>query len=213
MSDFVLNAEPRQETGRTASRRLRREQRRVPGIVYGGDREPESVSFARNELAKVLQSEAFYSHVVEIRQEGVADAQQVVLRHLQRHPVHDSDILHIDFMRIDADKPVNVKVPLHFLNEEQCRGVKVNGGSISHVVTEVEVLCLPGEIPDFIEVDMVDVEVGQVVSFSDLDIPPGVSIAELRHGRDHDLPVVVVRPPRGGGGESSEDTDEGDADE
>ena len=159
-------AELRKDVGKGASRRLRRADQRVPGIIYG-------------------------SVVVE------GDAQQAVLRDIQRHPASEK-IQHIDFLRVSADQEIDVHVPLHFVNEDKCVGVKQGGGTITHNMNEVEVRCLPKDLPEFIEVDVANVNVGESVHLSDLSLPAGVVSVELIHGEDHDASVVSVLSPRGG---------------
>ncbi len=205
--EFVLQVEPRTALGRAENRRMRRGGERVPGIVYGADRPPRAVSVAHNELAKLMQDERFFSHVVKIRQaDGVE--QDVVLRELQRHPVHSEQVLHLDFLRVSADTPIRVRVPLHFINEIHCLGVKAHGGRISRSVTDIEVSCLPHKIPDFIEVDMLNVDVKQSLHLSDLQMPEMVAVVALSYGPDHDLPVASVKPPRGGMGAADKDEEQ-----
>ena len=123
--------------------------------------------------------------------------QQAVVRDLHRHPGNER-VLHIDFQRVSANKPINVNVPLHFINEAECVGVKMNGGTITHSLTDVEVSCLPAAIPEFIEVDMLEIDTGSSVHLSDLNVPEGVVIMALAQGEDHDIPVASVTVPRGG---------------
>lgn len=191
--DFDVIALPREAAGKGASRRLRRSGQ-VPAIVYGGHQEPEMISVAHNELLKHLEHEAFYSHVLNLR---LGDSTTpVVLKDLQRHPAKPF-ILHVDFMRVTQDEKLRMTVPLHFVNEDRCRGVKA-GGQISHSLTEVEVVCLPKDLPECIEVDMTEMEVGAILHLSELSLPQGV---ELAHPSEE--PVVMVHGPRGGSNEDA----------
>ncbi|MEX1034155.1 MAG: 50S ribosomal protein L25/general stress protein Ctc [Cellvibrionaceae bacterium] len=194
--DFTLIAEARADVGKGASRRLRRQGHRVPAIIYGGDKQPENVSILHKDLLKQLENEAFYSHIITIKQDK--KSQDVILKDLQRHPAKNQ-ILHADFMRVSSTKKLHTRVPLHFLNEEACVGVKMQGGTVSHNMSELEISCLPGDLPEFIEVDLAQVEVGQIVHISDLTLPKGVESVSLSHGADHDLPVVTVNKPKAGG--------------
>ena len=209
MSDisFVVNATVRADQGKGASRRLRRLENLVPAIIYGADKEPVALSIKENELKKSLSNEAFYSHVLTVNVDGTEEP--AILKDLQRHPSR-GDVMHADFLRVDMNKPVHVHVPLHFTNEENCVGVKMGGGKISHQQVEVEVICLPGNLPEFIEVDMTDVEAETIVHLSDLKLPEGVTVAALQQGADHDLPVCAVHKPKGKA-EGEEEAAEGDA--
>ena len=193
MVDFSLNANARDDLGKGASRRLRRNENLVPAIVYGGNKEPQSISIAARELNKALENEAFYSHVIKLSVDGKKE--DVLLKALQRHPAKPM-VMHADFLRVVAGHEVTVHVPLHFLNEDTCVGVKKSGGVISHTMTDVEVNCLPKDLPEFIEVDMAEVDLGDIVHLSSLKLPKGVSIPALAQGADHDLPVANVHAAR-----------------
>ncbi len=202
-----LNASPRTELGTGASRRLRRQGENLPGIIYGGDGAPQPVTLSANELTKAMQQEAFLSQIVNVRVDGTE--QQALVRDLQLHPVNEK-VLHVDFLRVDADRPIQTNVPLHFVNESKCVGVRTGGGSIAHNLVDVEVSCLPKDLPEFIEVDLAALEVGQALHLSDLSVPEGVTLVALGYGEDHDIPVVSVQPPRGG---TAEAEDEAEAEE
>jgi large subunit ribosomal protein L25 len=189
-TDFVINAEKREDQGKGASRRLRRDGL-VPGIVYGGGKEPVAINVRQNELAKSLEQEAFYSQILTLNLGK--ETEQVVLRDLQRHPAKPI-VLHLDLQRINANETLHAHIPLHFINEEACVGVKQGGGSISHVIIEVEVSCLPKDLPEFIEVDVLDLNLGDTLHLSDLKLPEGVELVELAH--DHDNAVVTVHKLR-----------------
>ncbi len=190
-----IHAELRKDVGKGASRRLRRLADKVPGIIYGGDVDAVPLTLNSNELAKAMQLEAFYSQILNVVVEGKGE--QAVVRDLQRHPASEK-VQHIDFLRIRADRPIQVSVPIHFIDEDKCVGVKQGGGQIVHNMTEVEISCLPGDLPEFLEVYMAQVEVNQSVHLSDLALPDGVSIVALMHGSDRDANVVSVQMPRGG---------------
>jgi large subunit ribosomal protein L25 len=193
MVDFSLNANTRDDLGKGASRRLRRNDALVPAIVYGGNKEPQSISIAARELNKALESEAFYSHVIKLSVDGKKE--DVLLKALQRHPAKPL-VMHADFLRVVAGHEVTVHVPLHFINEDNCVGVKKSGGVISHTMTDVEVTCLPKDLPEFIEVDMAGVDLGDIVHLSNLKLPKGVNVPSLAQGADHDLPVANVHAAR-----------------
>lgn len=187
MTDFVVNAVARADEGKGASRRLRL-QGLIPAVVYGGEGEPQSVSLQHNKIVKALEDEAFYSSILTLNIDG--DEQEVVLKDLQRHP-YKAIIMHADFMRITRGQPMKATVPLHFINEETCAGVK-NGGSVARTMTDVEINVLPRNLPEYIEVDLTDLEIGGVLHLSDLPLPESAEIIALTHGEDHDLPVVTV---------------------
>jgi large subunit ribosomal protein L25 len=203
MSDNIqLTAELRTDVGKGASRRLRRLEDKVPGIIYGQDKVPQMLSLSANEMSKAMQQEAFYSQIIDLSIAGKTE--QAVVRDLQRNPDNER-LLHIDFLRISANKAINVSVPLHFINEENCVGVKTEGGTLTHNMTEVEITCLPADLPEYIEVDMADIAAGASVHLSDLVIPEGVAIAALAFGEDRDIPVASVTARRGGGDEEISD--------
>lgn len=211
---IVIQAERRERLGKGASRRLRRMADKAPGILYGGDREPVPLAIAYRELGKVMQEEAFFSQIVHLQ---VGDKTQAcVLRELQRHPATDR-VQHIDFLRIREDVAMHLHVPLHFVNEDRCAGVKLGGGRLAHNLIEVEVRCLPKDLPEFIEVDVAALDVGDSLHLSDLKLPAGVELPALGLGADHDTPVVGVSARRGGseseateGKDAAEDKNDGD---
>jgi large subunit ribosomal protein L25 len=202
MSDaFELNAELREDKGKGASRRLRRLADQIPAIIYGGDLDPQPLTLVRKDLEKALDNEAFYSHVLTIDVAG--DKQKAILKDLQRHPAKDR-VMHADFMRVSEKVAIKVQVPIHFVNEEACHGVKMQGGIIQHQLTEIEVQCLPGDIPEYIEVDMKDVHTGDILHLSDVRLPEGVVSVALSLGEEHNLAVASVLAPKGGGEEEEE---------
>ncbi|PPV36914.1 50S ribosomal protein L25/general stress protein Ctc [Ectopseudomonas oleovorans] len=179
--EFALNAEVRSDLGKGASRRLRRNVSMVPAVIYGGDKAPQSISLLAKDLAKLLENEAAFSHVLSLDVAGTKE--NVLIKALQRHPAKGF-VLHADFQRVVAGQKLSAHVPLHFINEATSVGVKQQGGEISHTISEVEVSCLPKDLPEFIEVDMAAVEVGQTVHMSDLKLPKGVELVALAHGND-----------------------------
>ena len=191
---FVIAAEPRSLQGKGASRRLRREGK-VPAIIYGGQTEPEVVAVNHNQLRKQLKTEAFYSRILTVEIDG--QSQQAVLKDLQRHPVRSDDILHLDLQRVRTDQTLRMHVPLHFMGSEIAPGVKTGGGVIEHHIIQVEVECLPSNLPEYIEIDLSAFEIGDSVYLSQLNLPENVALVELMHGKDAlvtaiHLPRVVV---------------------
>ncbi|MCL4104235.1 UNVERIFIED_CONTAM: hypothetical protein GTU68_035097 [Idotea baltica] len=180
--------------GKGASRRLRRLADHVPAIIYGGKKDPQPLTLIRKDLEKALENEAFYSHVLSIKVGKTKE--KAILKDLQRHPARDS-VMHADFLRVDDKVAIKVNVPIHFLNEDTAIGVKVQGGIVQHQTTDIEIQCLPGDIPEFIEVDMAEVETGQIIHLSDVTLPTGVVSVALALGEDHDLAVASITAPRG----------------
>ncbi|PLW67438.1 50S ribosomal protein L25/general stress protein Ctc [Pseudohalioglobus lutimaris] len=211
MSDqFEVHAELREDMGKGASRRLRRFADKIPAIIYGGDKDPQPLTIIRKDLEKSLENEAFYSHVLSVKVGG--EDQQAILKDLQRHPAKNY-VMHADFLRVSAKVALKVNVPIHFLNEETCKGVKIEGGIIQHQATDIEVSCLPAAIPEYIEVDMLDVEIGQIVHLSDITLPEGVTSTALALGEDHDLAIASVIAPKGGSTDEDEEVVADDAGE
>ncbi len=212
MSDnIVINAKVRNDTGKGASRRLRRNEEMMPAVIYGGKDEPQSIMVLHREMAKAVENEAVFSSVLDINIEG--NVVLAILKDLQRHPARPS-LIHADFMRVDRSKKLQVHVPLHFINEEQCHGVKIEGGRIQHNIVEVEVSCLPDDLPEYIEVDMLDMKLGDIIHLSDLVIPENVESVALSYGEDHDLPVASVAAQKSIEEVEEEDTGEtGETDE
>jgi large subunit ribosomal protein L25 len=190
---FELSAELREDTGKGASRRLRRLADKVPAIIYGANMDPQPLTMIRKDLEKALENEAFFSHVLTINVGG--DSQKAILKDLQRHPAKDR-VMHADFLRVDENTAVKVNVPIHFINEEKSHGVKMEGGIVQHQVTDIEVSCLPGDIPEYVEVDMIDARIGDIIHLSDIALPAGVTSVALALGEDHDLAVASIIAPR-----------------
>jgi len=194
---FELNAEPRNDMGKGASRRLRRAGQ-VPAILYGGDQQPQALTLNHNQLLRSLEHEAFYSHILSVNVGGTET--RAVLRDLQRHPSKPY-ILHVDLLRVSATEKLRMHVPLHFIGEDIAPGVKLGGGMVMHELIEVEVECLPQNLPEYIEVDVSGLQVGDSLHLSDLKMPEGAMLVELARGEDHDLGVVSIHARRGGGDE------------
>jgi large subunit ribosomal protein L25 len=182
-----LVAQTRTDLGKGASRRLRHADL-VPAIVYGAGKEPVSLTFEQKELRKVEVVEAFYSSILDLQIDGVSE--QVLLKAIQRHAFKDQ-IQHLDLLRVDATQKLITTVPLHFINEDVAESVK-NGGVVAHIANEVEVTCLPKDLPSFVEVDLTNVELGATVHLSDLVLPAGVESVELSKGTAHDLPLASI---------------------
>ena len=187
MNDFTLNAQARTDLGKGASRRLRHAAN-IPAVVYGGNKPAESVTILAKEIAKLFENEAAYSHVIELNVDGAK--QNVIVKAMQRHPSKQF-IMHADFVRVVAGQKLTAIVPVHFVGEEA--PVK-KGGEISHVLNEIEVTCLPKDLPEFIEVDLSALEIGAIVHLSDLKAPKGVEFVALAHGDDK--AVANVHAPR-----------------
>lgn len=190
--EFQLNAELRTDMGKGASRRLRHAGK-VPGILYGGKKEPMAVTFPHKDVAKSLEQEAFYSHILTIDVAGKPE--KAVLKDLQRHP-YKPIIMHLDLQRVTETDKLRVHVPLHFKGEDVAPGVKLRGGIVNHLMKHVDVTCLAKDLPEYIEVDVSPLNVGESVHLSDLKLPSGVTIPGLVAGSEHDMPVVAIVLPR-----------------
>jgi large subunit ribosomal protein L25 len=197
---FEINAQARTLQGSGASRRLRRAGK-VPGIIYGGEAAPQAIEIDHNDLLLNLKKEAFHASILNIVLDG--KKQQVLLRDTQRH-AYKPLVLHVDFQRVDATHELHIKVPLHFINEDTAPGVKLSGGLVNHVITEVDIQCLAKDLPEFIEVDIGALNVGESIHLSQLKLPQGVKL--VQHGSDDSVVVGVVG--KGGG---SEEAAEGEA--
>jgi large subunit ribosomal protein L25 len=184
---FVLNAQKRALQGSSASRRLRRAGK-VPGIIYGAGQSPEVIELDHNALYLGLRKEAFHSSLLTIELEGKKE--QVLLRDFQAH-AYKPQVLHVDFQRVDAGKKLHQKVPLHFINQDIAPGIKLEGGQIAHVITELEISCLPADLPEFIEVDLKDLTTGASLHVSHLQLPKGVSA--IAHGEDQTVVSCIAK--------------------
>jgi large subunit ribosomal protein L25 len=196
---FELNAEVRAEAGKASARRLRRTAK-VPAILYGGGQPPVQLALEEAHLLKSLGNEAFYSHVLTLKLGERTE--QAVLKDLQRHP-YKPQVLHVDLQRVKATERVQMHVPLHFVGQEVAPGVREQGGVVTHHIVDVAVSCLPGDLPEFVEVDVSQLRAGDVLHLGDLKLPPGVSL--VAHGAELSAPVATIQHARGvaetGGGE------------
>lgn len=189
---FELDAEVRENVGRGASRRLRVADK-VPAVVYGAGEKPLSLTLDHNKTLQALSHEAFYSHILTIK--IGKKSEKVILKAMQRHPAKPR-ILHMDFMRVRADQKLHMHIPLHFKGEDVAPGVK-QGGIFSHTMSDIEVSCLPKDLPEFVEVDVSKMSLNDVLHLTDLKLPKGVEIVALAHGAEsHDAPVVSLHVPK-----------------
>jgi large subunit ribosomal protein L25 len=187
---FEINAETRQGKGRAESRKLRR-LGRVPAIVYGGGQEPRAITLDRNSLTMQMDLESFYTSILNLQIDR--KPQPVVVKEVQRHPAR-SNVMHLDFQRVVEDEEITLNVPIHFIGEEVAVGVRQQGGVIEHIITDVEMSCLPAKLPEYLEVDVTALELNEILHLSDIKYPEGVESTQLAHG--HDSPVVAIHPPR-----------------
>ncbi|MBT70803.1 MAG: 50S ribosomal protein L25/general stress protein Ctc [Gammaproteobacteria bacterium] len=205
--EFELSASVRTDLGKGASRRLRRLNNEIPAVLYGGEKKPVSLTIAHKDIAKALENEAFFSHIITLNIDSKKE--KVVIKALQRHPAKPF-IMHADFQRVSMDKELHVKVPIHFINEDRCVGVKLGGGIIQRTLNEIEVACLPKDLPEYIEVDMLEVDLNGSVHLSEITLPEGVVSVALSHGEGSDLSVASVQLPRGVADEDELEAAEGE---
>ncbi len=200
-----ISANKRTLHGKGASRRLRRAGK-TPAVVYGGESKAQSIELDHNDLFHKLKLEAFHASILTLDVDGVPES--VLLRDTQMHPFKQ-EVLHIDFQRVDQNKKIHMKIPLHFINAEASPGVKTSGGIVSHILTEVDVSCLPKDLPEFIAVDLIDLVAGLTLHLSDLIMPENVEVSALAKGDD--LPVATIVIPRAiisADSDSASDTEE-----
>ena len=188
-NEHKLSAASRADVGKGASRRLRRAGH-IPAIIYGGDADPVNIQLAHEKTWVASQNEWFYSSIVDLDVEGTV--QRVLLRDLQRHP-YKQQIRHIDFQRVNENEAVRVSVPLHFLNEDTSPAGKSSEVVVMHELNEVEVSCLPRYLPEYLEIDLAALEVGDIIHLSAIKLPEGVEIPELKLGKEHDVAIVVAK--------------------
>jgi large subunit ribosomal protein L25 len=198
---FELVAEKRADIGKGASRRLRRLEDKVPAILYGGEQAPIAITLDHRKVIKALENEAFYSHILTLHINGKPE--QAVLKDVQRH-AYKPKVTHLDFQRISAKSKLHMHVPLHFINADIAPGVKLGGGIVTHLLTDVEVVCLPSDLPEFISVDLANLQLNQAIHLSELSIPKGVELVALSHG--HDLSIVNIHLPRSAVAEEAAET-------
>jgi len=200
MAAFDLVADRRADRGKAASRRLRREGK-VPAVLYGAGKDTVNLELVHKDLYRQLDNEAFFSHILTVSFAGTKE--NVVVKALQRHP-YRQQILHMDLLRVQMDEELTMNTPLHFLNEDKCAGAK-KGGVVSHLMNDIEIICLPKDLPEYVEVDVAELDVGDTLTIGDLKMPSGVRLAALEHEGDPETPVVTVVMPRAEKEESEED--------
>ena len=189
MSEQVsLVASERQSEGKSANRNLRRSGY-IPGVLYGGKEEPKKISIMEKDIVKASEISGFATQILQITMEG-KDV-DVVVKEIQRHPA-TSRVLHADFMRVDPDSKITLVVPIRTLNDENCIGVKVSGGQVNHLINDIEVSCLASNLPEYLEIDVQEMDVGDTVSLSEIKLPEGVEITILQQDEDRDQAVVSV---------------------
>ena len=191
-TEHTIRATARNDEGKGASRRLRRTAQ-IPAIVYGGTAAPKSIQLEHEKTWLASQNEWFYSSILSLEVDGKVES--VLLRDIQRHP-YKQVIMHLDFQRVDANQALRAKVPLHFINQDVSPAGKTAGVVILHEVNEVAISCLPKDLPEFIEVDLSSLKPGDTVHLSQLALPAGVEVPELKLGADHDVAVVIARHAR-----------------
>jgi len=206
MDEFTLVAESRGDTGKGASRRLRKSEI-VPAIVYGAKKAALSIQLKHSDVLKSSSQESFYSQILDLSIDGKVE--RVVLKDMQRHP-YKPFVMHMDFQRVDESAALTIRIPVHFLNEEDCIGVKQEGGVIARLMTEIEITCLPKDLPESIEVDVANLSVGDAVHLADLVLPDGVEITAITSGGDGAAAIVQVTMPRMVEEEEEPDTQEVD---
>ena len=189
-TSFELVADYRNDQGKGASRRLRRDGK-VPAILYGGGSDPRSLALDHTKLQLMLDNERFYTTILSIK--VGSDNQSAILRDIQRHP-YRNQIVHIDFQRVRDDEKLRVSVPFHFVNQATAPGVKTQGGIVSHLRNEVEISCFPKDLPEYIEVDMGAMQLNDALHLSDIKAPAGVEFVDLTHDRDPS--IVSIHSPR-----------------
>jgi len=219
MSEQVnLNAENREVEGKSSSRQLRRAGS-VPAVIYGGKEEPLRISILEKDIAKASEVPGFATQILNISISG--KDQNVIVKEIQRHPATQR-VLHADLMRVDPDTKISISVPVRFINEDSCVGVKMHGGVVSHLINDIDITCLASNLPEYLEVDVEDMDIGDSIFLSALNLPEGVEIPSLALGEDRDQAVVsvaeakileiepeVVEPEEGEEGEEGEGTAEG----
>jgi len=206
---ITINAETRTDLGKGASRRLRHEAK-MPGILYGAGADPVNLTIDLREIRPQVDNEVFYSSIIDLKVDGKGE--KVIVRDMQHHPFK-VDVMHIDFQRVDPKHKMHINVPLHFIGEEVAPGVKLQGGIFSHVFTELEVECLPKDIPEFIEVDVSALNSGESIHLTEIKLPKGVELMAMKQGEDHDTAVVAIHPPKGGAAADEEGEEEAAAEE
>lgn len=190
-TDFQIDAEVRNHTGKGDARRLRH-QDQIPAIIYGAEKDPQSIVLEHKNIQKLLNNEAAYSHVLTVAVNGKKE--QVILKAIQRH-AYKPMILHVDFMRIKSKEAITMKTQIHFLNEDNCPAIK-QGGVLSKLMTDLEIKCLPTDLPESIDIDLTNVEMDQTLHLSDIQLPKGVTFASGELDEEHNLAVASIHKPK-----------------
>jgi large subunit ribosomal protein L25 len=206
---FELNAAVRETNGKAHARRMRRLENQVPAVIYGAGKEPLAISLDHTAFTTALQSEAIYSHILTLKVDGKAE--KVVLKDLQRHP-YKPVVMHADFLRINAKEKLTMQVPVHFINEEEAAGVK-DGGVASHLMNEVEITCLPANLPEFVEVDVAGVALDSSLHLSDITLPKGVELTADLSDEQHNQAIFSIHKTRAGIEADAESADAADESE
>jgi large subunit ribosomal protein L25 len=188
MNDYELRGELREGSGKGAARRLRRTGL-IPAVLYGAGKDTVSIALNANDVHKRLENEAFFSHILEVRVDG--EGTQAVLKALQRDPASDR-VVHMDLLRVSSTQEITMHVPLHFIGEDTCPGRKA-GGVINHLLVDLEISCLPQDLPEYIEVDMSTMDIGDSLHLSELIMPAGVTLLAIAQDPEHDQPVVAIQ--------------------
>lgn len=188
MNEYELRAEPREGGGKGAARRLRREGM-IPAVLYGAGQDTVAIKLDSNAVHKRLENEAFFSHILDVTVNGKGT--QAVLKALQRDPTTDL-VTHMDLLRVSSTQEITMHVPLHFLNEDNCPGIKA-GGVANHLLVDLEISCLPKDLPEYIEVDMTSMDIGDSLHLSQLVMPEGVTLLAIAQDPEHDQPVVSLQ--------------------
>ena len=197
-TDIIIEAVKRADIGKGASRRLRHANQ-IPAVLYGGGTDPVSLTFDHNDILKSLDNEAFYSSILTVKVDGKAN--KAVLKDVQRHAFKPK-VLHIDLQRVSDKEKIHMHVPLHFIGDDKAPGLR-EGGLLTHNMSDLEIVCMAKDLPEFIEVDVSNMGLEETLHISDLKLPAGVESVQLSHGADHDLPVAAMHKKKGGGDEET----------
>ncbi len=206
-TDFQIDAEVRNHAGKGDARRLRH-QDQIPAIIYGAEKDPQSIVLEHKNIQKMLNNDAAYSHILTVAVDGKKE--QVILKAIQRH-AYKPLILHVDFMRIKSKEAITMKTQIHFLNEENCQAIK-QGGVLSKLMTDLEITCLPADLPESVDIDLTDVEMDQTLHISDIQLPKGVELAAGELDDEHNLAVASIHKPKASPVSDDEVTEDSPAD-
>jgi len=199
---LIVEADSRERNGTAAVRRMRHEGL-VPGVVYGAEEANANIKMDHNKILHALENETFHSSILELKIDG--ESEKVVLRDYQVHPASDVKIMHIDFQRVSRKEKIHMQIPLHFTGEEECDGIKIDGGIVSHIMSDIEVVCLPADLPEYIEVSIAKLRKGDTLTLADLDMPEGVESQIVVSGGDEQQPVVHITVAKGGASDEEEE--------